>query len=104
MGEGLEVDVALVTDAGSRLLRSAEVLRQQAVETGRLEFAGGQAGRDYTAKGHAVRDGVDVVGVAPEQWAADAESFGHTFRAAAACQRRRTSPWWARVVSRKPPT
>ncbi|MDF3303876.1 hypothetical protein [Rhodococcus sp. T2V] len=84
MGEGLEVDVAVVTDAGTRLLRSAEVLRQQAAETARLEFAGAPAGRDYTAKGDAVRDALGVVGGTLEQWAADAESFGHAFRAAAA--------------------
>ncbi|GAF51018.1 type VII secretion target [Rhodococcus wratislaviensis] len=84
MSDGLEVDVAVVTDAGARLLRSAEVLRQQAAATARLEFGGAHAGRDYAAKGDAVRDALGVVGVALGQWAADAESFGHAFRAAAA--------------------
>ncbi|AII04865.1 hypothetical protein [Rhodococcus opacus] len=84
MSDGLELDVAVVTDAGARLLRSAEVLRQQAAATARLEFGGAHAGRDYAAKGDAVRDALGVVGVALGQWAADAESFGHAFRAAAA--------------------
>ena len=84
MSDGLEVDVAVVTDAGTRLLRSAEVLRQQAAETARLEFSGIHAGRDYAAKGDAVRDALGVVELALGQWAADAESFGHEFRAAAA--------------------
>ena len=80
MSDGLEVDVAVVTDAGARLLRSAEVLRQQAAETARLEFSGIHAGRDYAAKGDAVRDALGVVELALGQWAADAESFGHAFR------------------------
>ena len=41
-------------------------------------------GREYAAKGDAVRDALGVVEVALGQWAADAESFGHEFRAAAA--------------------
>ncbi|MFC9832313.1 hypothetical protein ACFVKB_00585 [Rhodococcus sp. NPDC127530] len=84
MSDGLEVDVAVVTDAGARLLRSAEILRQQAAETARLEFGGAHAGRDYTAEGDAVRDALGVIGIALGQWATDAESFGHAFRAAAA--------------------
>ena len=80
MSDGLEVDVAVVTGAGARLLRSAEVLRQQAAETARLEFGGAHAGRDYAAKGDAVRDALGVVELALGQWAADAESFGHAFR------------------------
>ena len=84
MSDGLEVDVAVVTDAGTRLLRSAEVLRQQAVETARLEFSGIHPGRDYAAKGDAVRDALGVVRVALGQLGADVESFGHAFQAAAA--------------------
>ena len=84
MSDGLKVDVAVVTDAGTRLLRSAEVLRQQAAETARLEFSGIHAGRDYAAKGDAVRDALGVVRVALGQLGADVESFGHAFQAAAA--------------------
>ena len=80
MSDGLEVDVAVVADAGTRLLRSAEVLSQQAAATARLEFGGAHAGRDYAAKGDAVRDALGVVELALGQWAADAESFGHAFR------------------------
>ncbi|WAM16114.1 hypothetical protein [Rhodococcus sp. JS3073] len=46
MSDGLEVDVAVVTDAGARLLRSAEVLSQQAAETARLEFGGPRLRRE----------------------------------------------------------
>ncbi|MFC9551098.1 hypothetical protein ACFTWF_09650 [Rhodococcus sp. NPDC056960] len=84
MSDAVEVDVAVVTDAGARMLRSAEVLRQQATEAARLEFGGAQAGRDYAAKGDALRDALGVAGVCFEQWAADTESFGHAFQAAAA--------------------
>jgi hypothetical protein len=68
MSDGLEVDVRAVASVGARMVRSAEVLRQQAIDAGRLEFGGVQAGRDYCAL---------------VEWATDTEAVGHIFRAGA---------------------
>ncbi|WP_072687329.1 hypothetical protein [Rhodococcus marinonascens] len=84
MSDGLEVDVTAVINAGARMVRSAEVLRQQTIDLDRLEFCGAQAGRDYAAKGEALRDALGVVGVVFGEWAADAESVGRALEAAAA--------------------
>jgi hypothetical protein len=56
MSDGLEVDVRAVASVGARMVRSAEVLRQQAIDAGRLEFGGVQAGRDYCALGDEMRN------------------------------------------------
>ncbi|MEV0945868.1 type VII secretion target [Rhodococcus sp. NPDC049939] len=76
MSDRLEVDVAAVTDAGARMVRSAEVLRQQASNLDQLEFGGAQAGRDYVAKGDALRSALGAVRGLYEEWAAGTESVG----------------------------
>ncbi|MFZ2177843.1 MAG: hypothetical protein WAW17_28215 [Rhodococcus sp. (in: high G+C Gram-positive bacteria)] len=81
MVDGFEVDVAVVAAAGARLVRSAEVLRQQAVDVGRFGFTGTAAGRDYAAKGDALRDALGVVATTFEVWATGTESIGLTLRA-----------------------
>ncbi|MCQ4120234.1 type VII secretion target [Rhodococcus tibetensis] len=83
MSDGLEVDVTVVASAGARMVRSAEVLRQRAVDAEWLEFGGAQAGREYRALGDELRDALGVVSVALDGWATDTEAFGNTLRSAA---------------------
>ncbi|AOW92108.1 hypothetical protein BFN03_03675 [Rhodococcus sp. WMMA185] len=83
MSDGLEVDGAAVVDAGARMTRSAEVLRQQASEFDRLEFGGAAAGRDYAAKGDALSGALGAVRVVFAEWATETESAGLTLEEAA---------------------
>ena len=83
MSDGLEVDVRAVASVGVRMVRSAEVLRQEAIDAGRLEFGGVQAGRDYCPLGDELRNALAVVSVALDEWATDTEAVGHNFRAGA---------------------
>lgn len=82
MGDGVDIDTAVVADVGGRI-RTTSVELGELGKNAAFEFGAVSAGRMYSEHGAALGEALKVVGLAFAEWAVDAEAFGCALQSAA---------------------